>query len=69
VQPAANLVPMSKSQMWTGRVLSTVGVFFLIFDGTLSHILFPTYVASLLWLGLYLRDPALCAFVPMRKAS
>jgi hypothetical protein len=137
VQPAANLAPISKSQLWTGRVLSTLAVLFLIFDGVLklikpavvvegtiklgyspsvitplgivllscvalycipatrvlgaifltgylggavathvrvgdppfSHILFPTYIASLLWLGLYLRDPALRAFVPLRKAS
>ncbi len=38
-------------------------------DPLFSHILFPTYVASLLWLGLYFRDPALRAFVPLRKES
>ena len=137
MQTPATLAPISKSQLWTGRVLSTLAVLFLIFDGVLklvkpamvveatvklgypesmitpigivllscvalycipatrvfgailltgylggavathtrvgdplfSHILFPTYVASLLWLGLYLRDPALRAFVPLRKAS
>jgi hypothetical protein len=137
MQPVGNLAPISKSQLWTGRVLSTLAVLFLIFDGVLklikppmvvegtiklgysasvitpigilllscvvlycipitrilgailltgylggavathvrvgdplfSHILFPTYIASLLWLGLYLRDPALRAFVPLRKAS
>jgi hypothetical protein len=55
--------------MWTGRALSSLGVPFLIFDGALSHILFPTYVASLPWQGLYLRDPALRAILPQRKAS
>lgn len=137
MQSNASPAPISKSQLWTGRVLSTLGVLFLIFDAVLklikpamvveatvklgypesiitplgivllscvalycipvtrvfgailltgylggavathtrvgdplfSHILFPTYVASLLWLGLYLRDPALRAFVPLRKAS
>jgi hypothetical protein len=137
MQTSATLAPISKSQLWTGRVLSTLAVLFLIFDGVLklvkpamvveatvklgypesmitpigivllscvalycipatrvfgailltgylggavathtrvgdplfSHILFPTYVASLLWLGLYLRDPGLRAFVPLRKAS
>jgi hypothetical protein len=137
VRPAANLAPLSKSQLWTGRALSTLAVLFLIFDGVLklikpavvvegttklgyspsvitplgivllscvvlyclpvtrvlgailltgylggavathvrvgdplfSHILVPTYIASLLWLGLYFRDPALRAFVPLRKAS
>lgn len=28
----------------------------------MQPILFPTQVASLLWIGLYLRDPALRAF-------
>ena len=32
-------------------------------------ILFPTYNASLLWLGVYLRDPALRAFVPLWKSE
>jgi hypothetical protein len=137
MQLSADFASISKSQLWTGRILSTLGVLFLVFDAVLklikpamvveatiklgypesmitplgivllscvalycipatrvfgailltgylggavatharvgdpifSHILFPTYVASLLWLGLYLRDPALRAFVPLRKAS
>lgn len=28
-------------------------------DPILSHILFPTYIGALLWLGLYLRDARL----------
>ena len=32
-----------------------------------SHELFPTYVAGLLWLGLYLREPRLRALLPLRK--
>ena len=127
----------SKGQLWTGRVLSTLAVLFLLFDATLkfikpqavidgtialgysvsqitpigivllictllyaipmtrvlgailltgylggavsthvrhqdplfSHILFQTYLGVFLWLGLYLRDPALRNFVPFRKAS
>jgi len=127
----------SKGQLWTGRVLSTLAVLFLLFDSTLkfirpqvvidgtvslgypvtvitplaitlllctilyvvpmtrvfgailltgylggavathvrhgdpvfSHILFPTYLGAFLWLGLYLRDPALRNFVPFRKAA
>jgi hypothetical protein len=127
----------SKGQLWTGRVLSTLAVLFLLFDATLkfikpqvviegtialgysvtvitplaitllictilyivpmtrvlgailltaylggavathvrhgdplfSHILFPTYLGAFLWLGLYLRDPALRNFVPFRKMS
>ena len=34
-----------------------------------SHILFPTYVAALLWGGLLLRDARLRAFLPLRRAS
>ena len=29
----------------------------------LSHTLFPSYVAALLWLGLYLREPRVRALV------
>jgi DoxX-like family len=133
----ANLAPMSKSQLWTGRVLSALAVLFLIFDSVLklikpamvvegtvklgysasmitplgivllscvalycipatrvlgailltgylggavathvrvgdplfSHVLSPIYVALLLWLGLYFRDPELRSFVPLRRAS
>jgi len=32
-----------------------------------SHELFPMYVAGLLWLGLYLREPRLRALLPFRK--
>jgi hypothetical protein len=31
-----------------------------------THILFPTYVAAMLWGGLYLRDDRLRALVPLR---
>lgn len=31
-----------------------------------SHILFPVYVAALLWVGLYLRESRLRALVPLR---
>lgn len=34
-----------------------------------SHVLFPTYVAALLWGGLILRDARLRAFLPIRRAS
>jgi DoxX-like family len=38
-------------------------------DTLFSHILFPTYLGALLWLGLYLRDSALRNFIPLRKSS
>ena len=34
-----------------------------------THVLFPTYVAVLLWSGLLLRDAQLRAFLPMRRTS
>jgi hypothetical protein len=34
-----------------------------------THILFPTYVAALLWGGLLLRDARLQALLPIRSAS
>ena len=33
-----------------------------------THVLFPTYVAALLWSGLLLRDAQLRAFLPVRRA-
>jgi hypothetical protein len=32
-----------------------------------THVLFPIYVAALLWGGLLLRDPALRVFLPLRR--
>jgi hypothetical protein len=32
-----------------------------------SHELFPTYIAALLWIGLYLREARLRALLPLRK--
>jgi hypothetical protein len=34
-----------------------------------THVLFPTYVAALVWGGLLLRDARLRAFLPVRSAS
>jgi DoxX-like family len=36
-------------------------------DPLFSHVLFPTYLGSLLWLGLYLRDSRLRALIPLRS--
>jgi hypothetical protein len=33
----------------------------------LSHVLFPVYVAALVWGGLFLRDARLRAFLPIRR--
>jgi hypothetical protein len=36
-------------------------------DPLFSHVLFPTYLGVLLWLGLYLRDDRLRVLVPLRR--
>jgi len=65
-----------------GAVLTALGALFLTFDTIikvlalahvrlgsplLSHILFPIYVALLLWGGLYLRETRLRELVPFRR--
>ncbi|HEX7017034.1 MAG TPA: DoxX family protein, partial [Cyclobacteriaceae bacterium] len=32
-----------------------------------SHVLFPAYLAILIWGGLYLRDPSLRLLMPLRR--
>lgn len=34
-----------------------------------THVLFPTYLAAMLWAGLLLRDARLRQFLPIRSAS
>src|SRR5215510_2121733 len=36
-------------------------------DPLFTHVLFPTYLGVLIWLGLYLRDGRLRSLVPMRS--
>ena len=36
-------------------------------DPLFSHVLFPTYLGVVLWLGLYLRDSRLRALIPLRS--
>jgi DoxX-like family len=36
-------------------------------DPLLTHVLFPTYLGVLLWLGLFLRDDRLRGLIPLRK--
>jgi hypothetical protein len=127
MQTITQTVPVSKSRLWTGRILTTLAVAFIVVDGVMklfkppfvvkatlelgypessivgigvlllvctlihliprtsilgavlltgylggavasnvrignplfSHVLFPVYVAAMVWGGLYLRDPRL----------
>ncbi len=36
-------------------------------DPLFSHVLFPTYLGVLLWLGVYLREDRLRALIPLRS--
>ena len=51
----------------TGYLGGAVATHVRVGDPLLSHILFPTYVAALVWGGLYLRDTRLGALLPFRK--
>ena len=132
--PAVHEIPTPKSGSWAGRILSGLGIAFLVFDSAMklvliepvrasfselgfpvhlargigvlqlvcvlayvvprtavlgavlltgylggaiathvrlenplfSHVLFPVYVAGMLWGGLYLREPRLRALLPFR---
>ena len=53
--------------LWTGYLGGAVATHVRIGNPLFSHILFPTYVAALLWLGLWLRDRRLRALLPLTK--
>ena len=50
----------------TGYLGGAVATHVRVGDPLLSHVLFPTYIAALLWVGLYLREPRLRALVPLK---
>jgi len=52
--------------LWTGYLGGAVATHVRIGDPLFTHILFPTYVAALLWGGLWLREPRLRAMLPLR---
>jgi hypothetical protein len=51
----------------TGYLGGAVATHLRVGDPLFSHVLFPTYLGLLLWLGLYLRDDRLRALVPLRS--
>jgi DoxX-like family len=53
----------------TGYLGGAIASHVRIGDPLFSHILMPTYVAALLWGGLYLRDDRLRALVPVRALA
>lgn len=53
--------------LWTGYLGGAVATHVRIGNPLFSHILFPTYVAALLWGGLWLRDRRLRALLPISR--
>jgi hypothetical protein len=51
--------------LWTGYLGGAVATHFRIGNPLFSHLLFPTYIATLLWLGLWLRDRRVRAILPL----
>jgi hypothetical protein len=51
----------------TGYLGGAVATHLRVSDPLFSHILFPTYLGVLLWLGLYLRDSRVRALIPLRS--
>ena len=69
---AAYLVPRTSvlgALLLTGYLGGAVATHVRVESPLFTHVLFPTYVAVLLWSGLLLRDPQLRAFLPMRRTS
>jgi hypothetical protein len=55
--------------LWTGYLGGAVATHVRVGNPLLSHVLFPTYVAAMLWVGLWLRDRRLRALVPVARAQ
>jgi len=52
--------------LWTGYLGGAVATHVRVGNPLFSHVLFPIYVALLLWGALWLRDARLRALVPVR---
>jgi hypothetical protein len=66
---AAYLVPRTAvlgAILWTGYLGGAIATHVRVGNPLFSHVLFPTYVAALLWGGLWLREPRLRALLPLR---
>ena len=53
--------------LWTGYLGGAIATHLRLDNPLFSHILFPTYVAALLWGGLYLRDARVRAVLGARR--
>jgi len=69
---ALYLIPRSSifgAILLTGFLGGAVATHVRVGDPLLSHVLFPTYIAALLWVGLYLREPRLRAPLSANKLA
>lgn len=57
------------TKLLTGYLGGAVATHVRVGNPLFTHVLFPTYVAALLWGGLMLRDARLRAFLPWRDRS
>lgn len=55
--------------LWTGYLGGAVATHVRVGNPAFSHALFPTYIAALLWLGLWLRDARLRALLPLTASK
>ncbi|HSV08516.1 MAG TPA: DoxX family protein [Candidatus Binatus sp.] len=54
--------------LWTGYLGGAVATHVRVGNPLLSHTLFPLYVATFLWAGLWLRDEQLRSVLPVRAS-
>ncbi len=69
---AVYLVPRTAvlgAVLWTGYLGGAVATHVRIGHPLFSHVLFPVYVAALLWAGLWLRDERLRSVLPVRAST
>ncbi len=53
--------------LWTGYLGGAIATHVRLGNPLFTHVLFPVYVALLLWGGLWLRDSRLRALLPLRS--
>ena len=64
----AYLIPRTSflgAVLWTGYLGGAVATHVRVGNPLFSHMLFPVYIAALLWLGLWLRDRRLRTLLPV----
>jgi hypothetical protein len=55
--------------LWTGYLGGAIATHLRLGNPLFSHTLFPTYVAALLWGGLWLRDVRVRELLPLRRSA